>query len=512
MGNPTILNIAGIDLGTTNTVISAFIGSSFLPITFEGGQYLCPSVVSLGKDLKVGDAAKVNMIRDCYCVRNVKRLIGRKMSDPGISDICKTCNATVIRGEDDSPLFEGRDGMKYTCAEVSSKIIRFVVDRASLISGNPITHVVLTFPAHFNEIQKRETIEAAELAGVTVLGIVNEPTAAAIGYSCTMNMKDGYYMVYDMGGGTFDVSIVQYQSGQFKVVATGGNMQLGGEDFDYSIATYLREKYQEKYSSDPLTANTDTARMRRRSNLLALAEGCKKNLVGVTSIDAEFSSVVGLLVDGTREIPFTRVVAQSLLDAKIKESMKIVDDTLVKAGITVDDIEKVLLVGGSSRLFCLNDVLKQKFNRDDMISEQLSLDTCVATGAAMYGRKLIEKANCPYHFKVFDCTSSGYGLCMMDGSYDCLIPAGSILPMKAERRYRIANNDDDYFATTIFEGDGPSLKDCVEIQPIDFPINPAERNGRAMCVMFDVSETGVLSIQCHYTNSSQVLFSVTVGC
>lgn len=512
MENPTIRNIAGIDLGTTNTVISVFVGSSFQPVTFDGGHYLCPSVVSLGNYIKVGDAAKVNLIRDRYCVRNVKRLIGKKMSDPGVMDICKTCNATVNTGDDGSPFFEGRDGAKYSCSEVSSKIVKFIVDRASMISGNPITHVVITFPAHFNEIQKRQTIEAAELAGVTVLGIVNEPTAAAIGYSCTTNMKDGYYMVYDMGGGTFDVSIVHYKEGQFKVVATGGDMQLGGEDFDSCIADYLREKYREKYGSDPLSANSEATRIRRRSSLLSLAENVKKSLVGMTAIDVEFSSVVGLLMDGTREIPLTRVIAQTLLDQRIKDSMRIVDETLERAGITVDDIEKVLLVGGSSRLFCLNDILKQKFHRSGMISEQLSHDTCVATGAAMYGRKLIEKSQCPYHFRVFDCTSSGYGLSMMDGSFYCLIPAGSILPISVEKNFILSNEKDDYFATAVFEGDGPSLTNCVKIQQIDFPINPVERAGRSMCVVFQVTETGVLSIQCHYAGSSKVLFSVVVSC
>ncbi|MEG0026193.1 MAG: molecular chaperone DnaK [Bacilli bacterium] len=454
--------IIGIDLGTTNSCVSIFEGGEAKVIANPEGERTTPSVVAFKNDEKiVGGAAKRQVVTNKHTVSSVKRIIGT--------------NEKIII-----------DDKKYSPEEISAMILGDLKATAESYLGEKVTRAVITVPAYFNDAQRQATKNAGKIAGLEVERIINEPTAAALAYGLDKQEKMQTILVYDLGGGTFDVSILELGDGVFEVKATSGNNKLGGDDFDHRIVDYLVAEFKKDNKVD---LSKDNMAMQR---LKDAAEKAKKDLSGVTTtqISLPFLSQGS---DGPLhlELSLTRAKFEELVHDLLDDTLKPVRAALKDAKLKASDIDKVLLVGGSTRIPKVQELIKKELGKEP--SKGVNPDEVVAMGAAIQGGVLTGEVD---DIVLLDVTPLSLGIETLGGVCTVLIPRNTTIPTSKSQVFSTAADKQPAVDIHILQGERPMANDNKTMGRFQLTnIPPAPRGVPQIEVSFDIDANGIVNVK-----------------
>ena len=456
--------IIGIDLGTTNSCVAVMEGGKPVVITNPEGSRTTPSIVSFSKtgERLVGDLAKRQAItHPDKTVRSIKRKMG-------------TDSRTEI------------DGKNYSPQEISAMILQKLKSDAESYLGEGVTEAVITVPAYFNDAQRQATKDAGKIAGLDVKRIINEPTAAALAYGLD-NEKEQTIMVYDLGGGTFDVSIIDIGEGVIEVLASSGEDHLGGDDFDQRIIDHLIQEFKKEEGID---LSTDKMAMQR---LKDAAENAKKELSNMTSTDINIPFITAN-EDGYKNLSvrLTRAEFDRLTADLVERTMTPVRNALSDAGLQASQLDKVLLVGGSTRIPAVQDAVKKITGKDP--SKTLNPDECVAIGAAIQGGKLSGESGSG-DILLLDVTPLTLGIETMGGVATPLIERNTTIPAKKSQVFSTAENNQTAVDIHVVQGERPMAKDNKTLGRFRLDGIPAAPRGVPQIeVTFDIDANGIVNV------------------
>ena len=455
--------IIGIDLGTTNSCVAVLEGGTPTVIANPEGGRTTPSVVAINKkgERIVGDAAKRQAITNPNTVSSIKRLMG---TDKKVE----------------------LDGKKYTPEEVSAMILSYMKDYAEKYLGEKVDKAVITVPAYFNDAQRQATKNAGKIAGLDVQRIINEPTAAALAYGLDKQENTHTILVYDLGGGTFDVSVMELGDGVFEVKSTAGNNKLGGDDFDQRIIDYLVDEFKRENGVD---LTKDKMAMQR---LKEVAEKAKKDLSGVTStqISAPFISQGE---DGPLHLDVTlsRAKFEDLIRDLVDSTLEPVRQALKDAKIKKEDIDKVLLVGGSTRIPMVQELIKKEIGKEP--SREVNPDEVVAMGAAIQGGVLTGEVN---DIVLLDVTPLSLGLETLGGVMTVLIPRNTTIPTSKKQVFSTAADNQPAVDIHVLQGERSMAADNKTLGRFQLSGIPAAPRGVPQIeVTFDIDANGIVNVK-----------------
>lgn len=479
--------IIGIDLGTTNSCVSVFEGNEPVVIANSEGKRTTPSVVGFvdGGERKVGDPAKRQAITNPKrTVYSIKRFMGETYDQ--VREEIARVPYSVVRGDNNTPRVD-IDGRKYTPQEISAMILQKMKKTAEDYLGQTVSEAVITVPAYFSDSQRQATKEAGQIAGLDVKRIVNEPTAAALAYGIDKANKDMKIAVFDLGGGTFDISILEFGGGVFEVLSTNGNTHLGGDDFDQVIIDWLVQEFRQQEGVD---LSLDPMAMQR---LKEAAEKAKIELSSSsqTEINLPYITVAsGMpkhLVKNLSRAKF-EALAHSLIQACLEPCKKAVSD----AGIATRDIDEVILVGGSSRIPAVQQLVEQYFGKTP--SKGVNPDEVVAVGASIQGA-ILNKEQGVGDIVLLDVTPLTLGIETLGGVMTKLIDANTTIPCKKSETFSTAADNQTEVTVHVLQGERPMAAQNKSIGQFNLTgIAPARRGVPQIEVSFDIDANGILNV------------------
>ena len=479
--------IIGIDLGTTNSCVAVFEGNEPVVIANSEGKRTTPSVIGFVKDgeRKVGDPAKRQAITNPQrTVFSIKRFMGENW-DQVQKEVARV-PYKVVKGDNNMPRVD-IDGRLYTAQEISAMILQKMKKTAEDYLGQEVTEAVITVPAYFSDSQRQATKEAGQIAGLDVKRIVNEPTAAALAYGVDKANKDMKIAVFDLGGGTFDISILEFGGGVFEVLATNGDTHLGGDDFDQVIINWLVEEFKKDEGAD-LTA--DPMALQR---LKEAAEKAKIELSSSTSTEINLPYIMPVagvprhLVKTLTRAKFEQL-ANGLIQACLEPCRKAMSD----AGLSNSDIDEVILVGGSSRIPAVQKLVEDFFGK--VPSKGVNPDEVVAVGASIQGA-ILNKEGGVGDIVLLDVTPLTMGIETMGGVMTKLIDANTTIPCKKSEIFSTAADNQTAVTIHVLQGERPMASQNKSIGQFNLEgIAPARRGVPQIEVTFDIDANGILKV------------------
>jgi molecular chaperone DnaK len=489
METPSPDTIIGIDLGTTNSCAAIALADGQVKLVpYKGGDYVIPSIFAIddkGNELIGHEAKRQWQLNPRNTLYATKRLIGRAPKDEVVETVQRSVQYQVHAGTENDVAVDCH-GQAFHVHEVSAKILAKIRDVASDHLGFKVSRAVVTVPAYFTDRQRQAVKEAGKLVDLEVVRIINEPTAAAMAYGIGKKL-DQRVLVYDLGGGTFDVSIIEIRDRVFEVKATGGDIFLGGIDFDNAMIRHVLDDFQRKHGID---LSTDPVAMQRIKDL---AERTKIDLSART--EAPFSiPFITMTPQGqplNMEVKFDRKLLEKLTQPLVDRSLKILGAVMVDAGVSASDIDEVMLVGGQTRMPAIQDRLTRFFGKPP--SKGVHPDEAVAIGAALYGRSLQD--NSDLKLQLLDVIPMAIGLEQAGGAMHVVFPRNA--PIPNARAVRATNSVDQQteLVVRIFQGDQPATKGNELLGEFTFSgVRPATAGATQLEILFEVNVEGILSM------------------
>ena len=477
--------IIGIDLGTTNSCVAVMEGKDPVVIPNAEGKRTTPSIVAFTEDgeRKVGDPAKRQAVTNpTKTVYSIKRFIGTHFKDDA-KEVSRVPYQVVSRPNDTVKV--KIDDREYTPQEISAMILQKMKKTAEDYLGQEVTRAVITVPAYFNDAQRQATKEAGEIAGLTVERIINEPTAAALAYGLDKAHKDQKIAVYDLGGGTFDISILDLGDGVFEVLSTNGDTHLGGDDFDDVIINWLADDFK---SEEGVDLKADPIALQR---LKEAAEKAKVELSSSTQTEINLPYITATATGPKHLVKtLTRAKFEQLSADLVKRSMEPCKKALSDAGLSVSDIDEVILVGGSTRIPIIQEEVEKFFGKKP--SKGVNPDEVVAIGAAIQGGVLTGDVK---DVLLLDVTPLSLGIETMGSMFTKLIDANTTIPTKKSEVFSTASDNQPAVSIRVGQGERPMFNDNKEIGRFDLTdIPPAPRGVPQIEVTFDIDANGILSV------------------
>ena len=480
--------IIGIDLGTTNSCVAIMDGSQPRIIENAEGARTTPSIVAFTENERlVGQAAKRQAVTNASnTVHAVKRLIGRRHDDPVIVKDQKNMPYKIVNGGNGDAWVEVR-GEKYSPAQVSAIILQKMKETAESYLGETVTQAVITVPAYFNDAQRQATKDAGRIAGLEVLRIINEPTAAALAYG--LDKKEARTIaVYDLGGGTFDITILEIDDGLFEVKSTNGDTFLGGEDFDMRIVNYLADDFKKEHGVD-LTLD--------KMALQRLKEAAEKAKIELSSASQTEINQPFISMDRNSGQPLhmmvklTRAKLESLVDDLVKKSMKPCAAALKDAGLSVGDIDEVVLVGGMTRMPRVIEEVTKFFGKEP--HKGVNPDEVVAAGAAIQAGVLQGDVK---DVVLLDVTPLSLGIETLGGVFTRLIDRNTTIPTKKSQIFSTAEDNQNAVTLRVFQGEREMAADNKMLGQFNLEsIPPAPRGMPQIEVTFDIDANGIVTVK-----------------
>ncbi|MGX7592280.1 molecular chaperone DnaK [Candidatus Karelsulcia muelleri] len=477
--------IIGIDLGTTNSCVSVIEVNGPTVIQNSEGKRTTPSIVAFTKEgeIKIGDPAKRQAVTNPkQTIFSIKRFMGRKYSE--VMEELKYVPYEIIKGENDTSKVKIGEKL-YSPQEISAMILQKMKQTAANYLGYKVTNAVITVPAYFNDSQRQATKEAGEIAGLKVERIINEPTAAALAYGLDKKNQNKKIVVYDLGGGTFDISILELGDGVFEVLSTNGDTHFGGDDFDKIIINWLIKEFKDEQGinlgNDPIAHQRLKESAEKSKIELSFSSKTEINLPYITATS-----------DGPKHLvkTLTRAKFEDLSDKLIKRSIKPCREALKAADLKEKDINEVILVGGSTRIPKIQEEVEKFFKK--VPSKGVNPDEVVAIGAAIQGGVLAGDVK---NVLLLDVTPLSLGIETLGGVFTKLIESNTTIPTRKSEIFSTATDNQSAVTVKVGQGERPLFKDNKEIGQFDLvDIPPAPRGIPQIEVCFDIDANGILNV------------------